>query len=53
MTAIFESIRPHKSFFNYYIVEEVSKEFGTPADKKLVAEYVAALNEYCQLTVIA
>ena len=33
------------------IVEEVSKEFGTPADKKLVAEYVAALNEYCKRSV--
>ncbi len=51
VTAIFKSIRPHKSFFNCDIVEEVSKEFGTPADKKLVAEYVAALNEYCKRSV--
>ena len=51
VTAIFIRVRPHKSFFNYDIVEEVSKEFGTPADKKLVAEYVAALNEYCKRSV--
>ncbi len=51
VTEIFKNIRPHKSFFNCDIVEEVSKEFGTPADKKLVAEYVAALNEYCKRSV--
>ncbi len=51
VTAIFKSIRPHKSFFNCDIVEKVSKEFGTPTDKKLVAEYVAALNEYCKRSV--
>ncbi|XP_064381914.1 uncharacterized protein LOC135330889 isoform X3 [Halichondria panicea] len=51
VTEIFKSIRPHKSFFNCDIVEEVSKEFGTPADNKLVAKYVATLNEYCKRSV--
>ena len=51
ISEVFDALQPFKSFFQYEVIEDIVRVFGSPSDNQLMDEYISKFNVFCERSV--